>query len=882
MSADTPNTIRLEDYRAPDYRIASVALEFDLDPETTRVRSRLAVESAHDRSAGARPLLLDGDELELVSVALDGRRLEPGEYRLDETSLTLPHPPERFTLEIETKIRPAANTRLEGLYVSNGVFCTQCEAEGFRRITFFPDRPDVMAVYRTTIRADKARCPVLLSNGNPVAAEDLPDGRHSATFEDPWPKPSYLFALVAGDLACVEDRYTTETGREVALRIFVEHGNESRCAYAMGALKRAMRWDEETYGLSYDLDQFSIVAVSDFNMGAMENKSLNVFNSKYILADPETATDSDYAFIETIVGHEYFHNWTGNRVTCRDWFQLSLKEGLTVFRDQQFSEAMRSAAVERIQQVRTLRARQFPEDAGPTAHPVRPAEYIEINNFYTPTVYEKGAELIRMLHTLLGREGFRRGMDLYFERHDGRAVTCDDFVTAMEDANEIRLSQFRLWYSQAGTPHVEVSGKYDDLAGAYEMTLRQHTPPTPGQPNKKPLHIPLAVGLLDYNGREMPLRFEGESLGKEAPTRVIELVNSEQTFRFLGVHRPPVPSINRGFSAPIVLSMPHRNDDLGMLMSDDSDPFNRWEAGQRYGTGVLLKMVADLQAGRTPDADSAFMDALHAVLRDAEGDRAFVALMMTLPSEDYLAEQMETVDVEAIRKARQALRCAIAARMTEELLAAYRANRSNAPFSPDPASAGRRALKNVALAFLVLLEDASTLALAADQYRDADNMTDRMAALAAVNDLDLPMRRELLDDFARRFEKDPLVLDKWLSLEAASALPGTLDRVKELTGHPAFSIRNPNKVRALIGAFASGNPVRFHAADGSGYRFLADRVIELDRLNPQTAARTLAPLRRWRKFDETRRRLMRAELQRILAEPKLSRDVYEIASKSLG
>ncbi len=882
MVTETPKSIRLEDYRAPDYRIETVTLDFDLDEATTRVTSRLQVVAAHDRSDGIRPLVLDGDELELVSVTLDGRKLSDSDYTLTDTALTIPNPPERFALEIETRIRPAANTRLEGLYISGGIFCTQCEAEGFRRITFFPDRPDVMAVYTTTIRADRERYPVLLSNGNLTGTEELPDGRHAATFFDPWPKPSYLFALVAGNLASIEDTYTTETGREVKLRIFVEPGNEDRCGYAMGALKRAMKWDEEVYGLSYDLDQFSIVAVSDFNMGAMENKSLNIFNAKYILANPETATDSDYAFIETIVAHEYFHNWTGNRVTCRDWFQLSLKEGLTVFRDQQFSADMRSAAVERIQQVRTLRARQFPEDAGPTAHPVRPTEYIEINNFYTPTVYDKGAEVIRMLHTLLGQEGFRKGMDLYFERHDGHAVTCDDFVTAMEDANGIRLSQFRLWYSQAGTPRLEIDGRYDDLARAYEMTVRQVVPPTPGQPEKQPMHIPLAVGLLDRQGREMPLRFEGESLGKEAPTRVIDVTESCQTFRFLGVHHAPVPSLNRGFGAPIIVSVPYRDADLGMLMADDSDPFNRWEAGQRYGTKVLLEMVADAQAGRTPDADSAFMDALHVVLRDDEADRAFVALMLTLPGEDYLAEQMEVVDPEAIHQARTALRRAIAARMTDDLLRAYRSNRSNAPYSPDPESAGRRALKNVALAYLATLEDAAMLSLATDQYREADNMTDRMGALGAINDLDVAARRELLDDFAKRFENDPLVLDKWLALEASSALPGTLERVKALTSHPAFSIKNPNKVRALIGTFAAANPVRFHADDGSGYAFLADRVLELDKLNPQTAARTLAPLRRWRKFDEARQKLMRAELERILAEPKLSRDVYEIASKSLG
>ena len=617
-------------------------------------------------------------------------------------------------------------------------------------------------------------------------------------------------------------------------------------------------------------------------MGAMENKSLNVFNAKYILANPDTATDTDYAFIETIVAHEYFHNWTGNRITCRDWFQLSLKEGLTVFRDQQFSEDMRSRAVERIQQVRTLRARQFPEDLGPTAHPVRPEEYIEINNFYTPTVYDKGAEVIRMMHTMVGREGYRKGIDLYVERHDGQAVTCEDFVAAMEDANNIKLTQFRLWYSQAGTPRVELTGKYDDLARAYEMTLEQHLPATPGQPEKKPMHIPLTVGLLDRNGREMSLRFEGESLGKEAPSRVIDLVEAKQTFRFLGVSHAPIPSVNRAFSAPIILDVPYRDADLGMLMSGDSDLYNRWEAGQRYATKVLLKMVGDAQAGRTPDAPSAFIDAMHAVLRAGTRDRAFLALMLALPSEDYIAEQMDTVDVDAIHTAREALRAAIAARMTSDLLVTYRANRSNADYSPDAESMGQRSLKNIAMAYLVTLKDEAMLTMAAEQFRDADNMTDRMAALAAVNDLDVTVRREMLDAFFTRYEKEPIVLDKWLVLEATSAQPGTLERVEALMAHPAFSIRNPNKVRALIGAFASANPVRFHAKDGSGYRFLADRMVDLDKLNPQTAARMSAPFRRWRKFDTARQGLMRSELERILGTPELSRDVYEIASKSLA
>ncbi|MFN4088386.1 MAG: aminopeptidase N [Alphaproteobacteria bacterium] len=882
MAAEKPKTIRLADYRAPDFLVETIDLTFDLEPKATRVTARSAFQRNPAHKDGKRPLVLDGEAIKLVSLALDGKALAEGAYTAGDESLTVPDVPDAFELMVTTEIAPEANTRLEGLYLSSGIYTTQCEAEGFRRITYFPDRPDVMAKYRVTVRGDRKSCPVLLSNGNLVSARDLPDGRHEAVWEDPYPKPSYLFALVAGDLAKVEDDFTTETGREVKLRIFVEHGNEARCGFAMDALKRSMRWDEEAYGLAYDLDQFSIVAVSDFNMGAMENKGLNVFNAKYILADPETATDADYGFIETIVAHEYFHNWTGNRITCRDWFQLSLKEGLTVFRDQQFSETTRSQAVERISQVRSLRARQFPEDAGPTAHPVRPAEYIEINNFYTPTVYDKGAEVIRMMHTLLGRDGFRKGMDLYFERHDGQAVTCDDFVAAMEDANDQKLTLFRRWYGQAGTPVVTVTGKYDDLARAYEMTVAQETKPTPGEARKEPLHIPLAVGLMDRRGREMPLRFEGESIGKEAYTRVIELTEPSQTFRFLGVIGRPVPSINRGFSAPVRLEMAQSDEDLAFLMASDPDRFNRWEAGQRYATRLLLKMVEQARAGGEPEADSRFVDAIHAGLREEDPDRAFMAQMLALPSEDYLAEQMEVADPDAIHKARTALRRAVATRLTHDFLVIYRANRSNRAYVFDQEEAGRRALKNAALGYVAVLGDSAAVELAGSQYDDADNMTDRMAALAALNDLDVKDRRKVLDDFYGRFEKNGLVIDKWLSLEAMSALPGTLARVKELTAHTAFSIRNPNKVRALIGAFAAGNPVRFHAKDGAGYAFLADRVIELDKLNPQVAARMVAPLRRWRKFDAGRQAKMRAELERILAVPDLSRDVFEIASKSLA
>jgi len=881
MKSSQPQAVRREDYRPPDYRIERVELVFDLEPETTRVTARLRVRAAYDRAGGLRPLVLDGDELELLSLALDGRALGPDDYVLDEKSLTLPEPPEAFTLEIETAIRPAANTQLSGLYVSNGVFCTQCEAEGFRRITYFPDRPDVMATYRTTLRADRAACPLLLSNGNLVEEGDLGDGRHFAVWDDPFPKPSYLFALVAGDLACNERRVTTRSGRPVRLRIFVEHGKEGRTGYAMDVLERSLRWDEARFGLEYDLELFNVVAVSDFNMGAMENKSLNVFNDKYILADPETATDTDYAGIETVVAHEYFHNWTGNRITCRDWFQLSLKEGLTVFRDQEFSADERSRPVKRIQDVRRLRAAQFPEDAGPLAHPVRPDSYIEINNFYTATVYEKGAEVIRMLHGLLGEAGFQKGMRLYVERHDGQAVTCDDFVAAMADANGLDLSRFARWYGQAGTPEVTAEGRYDAAAGRYELTLSQRTPPTPGQPEKQPLQIPFAVGLLDRQGRSLPLRLDG---GEPSETLVLPLTEARQSFRFEGIPEPAALSLNRGFSAPVIVHSEQSGAERAFLMAHDPDPFARWEAGQDFATGLLLRRVEESRRGEPKPFNPAFAEAIARILEDDRVEPAFAAEAITLPSDDYIAERMAEIDVEAVHAARTALQREVARTLREPLRRVYEANRSDEPFSPDAAAAGRRALRGAALTYLSALagEDPAERERLVAHYRGADNMTDRMAALRLLVDLEGPERQAALDDFEARFRDDPLVLDKWFALQALSSLPDTLSRVEGLLRHPAFSLERPNKVRALIGGFTAGNALRYHAADGSGYAFHAERTLELDAINPQVAARLLAPLGRWRRFDAGRQEKMQAALERILAAPKLSGDVYEIASKSLG
>ena len=876
-----PKTIRREDYRPPDYRIETVDLDFDLGAEATRVKAKLAIRAADE--GATQPLVLDGDELKLVSIALDGNRLAPGDFAIDDKSLTIARPPKSFTLAIETEIAPAANTKLSGLYRSSGVFCTQCEAEGFRRITYFLDRPDVMTVYRTTIRADRAACPVLLSNGNLVGQGALDGGRHFAVWQDPFPKPSYLFALVAGDLACREDKFTTRSGRDVRLRIFVEHGKVPRTEYAMDALKRAMRWDEERFGLEYDLDLFNIVAVSDFNMGAMENKSLNVFNDKYILADAETATDADYAGIETVVAHEYFHNWTGDRITCRDWFQLSLKEGLTVFRDQEFSSDQRSRPVERIGVVRGLRAAQFPEDAGPLAHPVRPDSYIEINNFYTATVYQKGSEVIRMMHTILGEAGFQKGMRLYVERHDGEAATCDQFAAAMADANGVDLGQFKLWYSQAGTPELEIAGRYDARSGAYDLDVAQRVPPTPGQPEKKPMHIPLAVGLLDAQGRSIPLRLDGEA-GPAAETRVLPVKAARQTFRFVNVPEPRALSVNRAFSAPVNVKFAQSGAERAFLMAHDTDAFARWEAGQQYATDLLLAQVAARARGAAMTFDPAFVEAVANILRAETLEKAFAAEAVALPSALFLAERMATVDVDGIHAAREALRRLVATTLKADLLRVYDSNRDEGAYSPEAGPAGRRALKNAALFYLAALADTDTAERGrlAAQYRGATNMTDRIAALRLLIDIEGPERWEALGHFYGRFGDDALVIDKWLGLQAVSALPDTLERVKALMATPAFSMKKPNKVRALIGTFTAANQLRYHAADGSGYAFHADRIIELDPINPQVAARILAPLGRWQRFDSGRQALMKRELQRILATPKLSRDVYELASKSLG
>ncbi len=877
MTAPSPVFTRLEDYAPPPFLVDSVHLRFDLGHEETGVRSTLAVRR-NPQAARAQDLVLDGHRLPLVSAHIDGSAVPARRLALTDEHLTLRRVPDAFTLELETRLRPQDNTALEGLYRSADTFCTQCEAEGFRRITWFLDRPDVMTVFTTTITADAKRYPVLLSNGDAVERVALEGGRHAVTWHDPFPKPTYLFALVAGDLARVEDRFVTRSGREVALHIYVEHHNRDRCAHAMESLKKAMRWDEEVYGLEYDLDTYMIVAVDDFNMGAMENKGLNVFNSKYVLARPDTATDADFASIEGVIAHEYFHNWTGNRVTCRDWFQLSLKEGLTVFRDQEFSSDVGSRAVKRIQDVRILRSHQFAEDAGPMAHPVRPDSYIEISNFYTVTVYNKGAEVIRMMHTILGDDGFKKGMRLYFERHDGQAVTTEDFVCAMEDANGVDLGQFRLWYTQAGTPVVHVRTHHDGTAGTFRVTLEQDCPPTPGQQDKAPFHIPLKLALLDAAGRPVTARVQGAHMQGD----VLHLKERQGEAVFESVAEAPVLSLGRGFSAPVKIQVDRGDEELAFLMSRDDDPFNRWDAAQTFALRLIIELAGSLAGGHERVMPAAFVEAFARTLEDHESDKALIAEALTLPSESYVADQMPRVDVDAIHEARQTLRRSLAWELQERFQRVMMEHQANAPYAFTPREVGRRALKNLCLGFLMELEDPEVRRVCMAQLENADNMTDQLAALHMLANSDTPERGDALSLFEERWRDDPLVLDKWFTAQASAHLPDTLQRVRALLEHPGFDVRNPNRVRALIGAFCQANQVRFHAADGSGYRFAADQVIAIDPANPQVAARLLGAFSRWRRFDDDRQALMRESLERVLAARGLSRDCYEVASKTLA
>ncbi|MQT31760.1 aminopeptidase N [Pseudomonas helleri] len=885
MRTEQPQMIYLKDYQAPEYLIDETHLTFELFEDHTLVHAQLVMRRNPARGEGFPALALDGQQLELLSVKLDDVELTAADYELTDSHLTLHPTTEQFVVDTSVKIHPESNTALEGLYKSGTMFCTQCEAEGFRKITYYLDRPDVMSTFTTTVVAEQHRYPILLSNGNPLASGPDEDGRHWATWEDPFKKPAYLFALVAGDLWCVEDTFTTMTNRTVALRIYVEPENIDKCQHAMNSLKKSMRWDEEAYGREYDLDIFMIVAVNDFNMGAMENKGLNIFNSSAVLARAETATDAAHQRVEAIVAHEYFHNWSGNRVTCRDWFQLSLKEGFTVFRDSEFSADMNSRVVKRIQDVAFLRTHQFAEDAGPMAHAVRPESFIEISNFYTLTVYEKGSEVVRMLQTLLGAEGFRKGSDLYFERHDGQAVTCDDFIKAMEDANGADLSQFKRWYSQAGTPRLAVSEYYDAEQKTYSLAFAQSCPQTPDKAEKLPFVIPVELGLLNAQGAELPLQLAGES-APLGTSRVLSVTEAEQTFTFVGINEKPLPSLLRGFSAPVKLQFAYSSDQLVFLMQHDTDGFNRWDAGQQLSVQVLQTLIGQYQRGETLVMDPRLVEALRSVLTNPQLDQAMVAEMLSLPGEAYLTEISEVADVDAIHTAREFARKQLADSLFDELWERYQANREVSKITPYVAEDqhfARRSLQNIALSYLSLSGKPEVVKATLEQFENSDNMTERLNALAILVNSPFEAEKALaLASFAEHFKDNPLVMDQWFSVQAASPLPGGLQRVQQLMEHPAFTIKNPNKVRALIGAFAGQNLINFHAADGSGYRFLADLVIQLNALNPQIASRQLAPLTRWRKYDSARQALMKAELERIRSSGELSSDVFEVVSKSLA
>ncbi|KAG2288231.1 hypothetical protein Bca52824_047835 [Brassica carinata] len=931
---DAPKEIFLKDYTKPDYYFETVDLSFSLGEEKTIVSSTIKVTPRVKGSSA--PLVLDGHDLKLLSVKVEGQLLKEGDYQLDSRHLTLPSPPaeESFVLEIDTEIYPQKNTSLDGLYKSSGNFCTQCEAEGFRKITFYQDRPDIMAKYTCRVEADKSLYPVLLSNGNLISQGDIEGGRHFALWEDPFKKPCYLFALVAGQLASRDDTFTTRSGREVSLKIWTPAEDLPKTAHAMYSLKAAMKWDEDVFGLEYDLDLFNIVAVPDFNMGAMENKSLNIFNSKLVLASPETATDADYAAILGVIGHEYFHNWTGNRVTCRDWFQLSLKEGLTVFRDQEFSSDMGSRTVKRIADVSKLRIYQFPQDAGPMAHPVRPHSYIKMDNFYTGKflfarksgillydfilllsvlfsfpylvsfpinplyidsnpmicffvvfqVYEKGAEVVRMYKTLLGSEGFRKGIDLYFERHDEQAVTCEDFFAAMRDANNADFANFLQWYSQAGTPVVKVASSYNAEARTFSLKFSQEIPPTPGQPTKEPTFIPVVVGLLDSSGKDITLSsvyHDGTLQTISSSSTILRVTKKEEEFVFSDISEKPVPSLFRGFSAPVRVETDLSDDDLFFLLAHDSDEFNRWEAGQVLARKLMLNLVSDFQQNKPLVLNPKFIQGLGSVLSDTSLDKEFIAKAITLPGEGEIMDMMAVADPDAVHAVRKFVRKQLASELKAELLKIVENNRSSEAYVFDHPNMARRALKNTALAYLASLEDPAYVELALGEYKSATNLTDQIAALAALAQKPGKTRDEVLADFYNKWQGDYLVVNKWFLLQASSDIPGNVENVKKLLDHPTFDLRNPNKVYSLIGGFC-GSPVNFHAKDGSGYKFLGDIVVQLDKINPQVASRMVSAFSRWKRYDETRQALAKAQLEMIMSANGLSENVFEIASKSLA
>ena len=864
-----------KDYLPPNFMVDSVALEFDLEEEETIVRAKIAV--VRSGAAGA-PLVLSGEELETISVAIDGEGRDSDGYAVDGDELTIPDVPDRFTLETTVRIHPEKNTSLMGLYKSSGNFCTQCESEGFRRITWFLDRPDVMATYQVTLTADRAKYPVLLSNGNRISQEDLGDGRHRVVWEDPFKKPSYLFAVVAGDLHCHRGDFKTMTGRSIELEVYVEPRDADKCEHALGSLQRSMKWDEEQFGLEYDLDLYMIVAVSDFNMGAMENKGLNVFNSKYVLARVDTATDDDFEAVEAVIAHEYFHNWTGNRVTCRDWFQLTLKEGLTVYRDARFTADMTSAAVKRIDDVAGLRSHQFAEDAGPMAHPIRPEQYIEMNNFYTSTVYEKGAEVIRMYETLLGREGFRKGMDLYFERHDGQAVTCDDFRAAMSDSNGKDLSQFERWYLQKGTPGLRARGCYDPEASTYTLELTQSAPEN--EPAFRPTLMPVVTGLLGPDGGALPMALVGEDLATAPTERVLELTGETQSWTFHGIDAPPVPSVLRGFSAPVRLETERTHEELTFLYAHDSDSFNRWDAGQTLLTEVILGLAERAERREEMVMDRAVVEAVRNVLNDDSLDGSLKAQAISVPGFSVLSQAKTPVHPAALVEARDFVVSSLARELRDELIATRGAARPTGSYQADKASISGRRLANAALGLLNAADDAEARSMAAEQFGAADNMTDSQAALACLCQHTCDERAQALASFHERWSEDALVLDKWFALQASSRLTGA-ETVRALREHADFNLANPNRVRSLIGVFAMQNFRGFHAADGSGYEVLADTVIDLDPKNPQVASRLVRALNPWRRFAAPWGGMMKAQLERIAAQEGLSKDVFEIVNSAL-
>ncbi len=879
MQDTNPQTIYLKDYTVPDYLIESVELTVILDELKTRVVSKLTVQRNPLSKVENAVLVLHGEGLELVSLAMEGVALTEGQYKQDTVSLSVDSVPQdsQFVVAIENTINPKSNTSLEGLYLSSTMLCTQCEAEGFRKITYFLDRPDVMTLFKTTLIGDKDKYPVLLSNGNKVAEGELKENRHWVTWEDPFKKPCYLFALVAGQLECIEDTFTTMTGREISLQIFVESHDIDKCEHAMQSLKNSMKWDEQVYGREYDLDLYMIVAVGHFNMGAMENKGLNVFNTKFVLARPDTATDSDYEHIEGVIGHEYFHNWTGNRITCRDWFQLSLKEGFTVFRDQEFTGDQTSKAVKRIEDVKLLRVRQFAEDAGPLSHPIRPEAYIEINNFYTLTVYEKGAEVVRMIHTLLGDEDFRKGSDLYFQRHDGQAVTCEDFINAMESASEIDLGLFRRWYSQAGTPVLEATESYNKQEQTLTLTLKQSCAPTPGQQTKEPVHIPVKLGLLAADGAVARICIDG----CEADEVILELIHQEQTFVFGRLEDKPVISLLRGFSAPVVLNKDQSLEELAFLLNYDTDTFNRWDAGQKMSSQIIFGLIEDIQNGRELKLNSLLVEAYANVIRQSWDDLSYFSLLLSLPAENYLAGQMDVIDVDAIHQAREFVKKTLTEQLQSQFSDLYQRYHKDESGQFDTGAIGRRRIKNICLSYLAALESYESYQLAEKQFSSAGNMTDQMAALTVIVESNNPAKAQCLDSFYQQWQNEALVIDKWFALQACSRADDTFSTVNSLMNHTAFELTNPNRVRSLVGAFSQANQLHFHAANGQGYQFLADQVIALNNINPQVASRMVAALTQWKRFDKNRQALIKVQLERIINTTGISKDVYEIASKSL-